>query len=334
MKAAVCTQYGKTKDVVEIMDVDKPQVNSNDVLIEVHSASVNPIDYKVQKGMLKSVQKLSFPFIMGYDVSGVVIEAGNNTKQFKVGDEVFSRVDSQRFGTFAEYIAVDEKFVACKPGNVTHSEAASVPLVALTSWQCMFDVAGLKSGQKILIHAGSGGIGTVAIQIAKSVGAEVATTTSTKNVALVKSLGADVIVDYTKEHFEDVLKDYDVVFETLGGENQVKSFSVLKDGGFLTSIVGIPSANWAKSQNLPFFMPMVFNFLNRKNRKLARQKNVGFEVVIMSASGEQLSKISNLISEEKLRPVLDKEFSLDQVKEALLYSQTRRAKGKITIKVR
>ncbi|WP_306252815.1 NADP-dependent oxidoreductase [Parvularcula sp. IMCC14364] len=331
MKAAICTGYGKIEDVVEVRDIKKPVVLQNDVLIKVHAASVNPIDIKEAKGDLKNVRKRAFPYTMGLDVSGVVVEAGSGTSKFKVGDEVYSRVDSDRCGTFAEYSAVDEKFVARKPQNISHTEAAAVPLAGLTAWQCMFDAAGMKSGQKILIHAGSGGVGTIAIQIAKSFGAHVATTTSTSNVDLVTQLGADIVVDYKKQRFDEVLRDYDVVLETLGGENQVRSFSVLKNGGYLVSIVGIPSAEWAKSQNLPFYMPLLFGFLNRKNNQLARQKKAGFDMVLMQPNAEQLGKITDLIERDELRPVIDREFSLDEVQEALSYLQTGRAKGKIVI---
>ncbi|MEL6359859.1 MAG: NADP-dependent oxidoreductase [Pseudomonadota bacterium] len=333
MKAAICTAYGEIEDVVEIRDIEKPVVLPNDVLIKVHAASVNPIDIKEAKGDLKNVRKRTFPYTMGLDVSGVVLDVGSESSRFNVGDEVYSRVDSDRCGTFAELIAVDEKYVARKPKNITHAEAAAVPLVGLTAWQCMFDAAGLKSGQKILIHAGSGGIGTIAIQIAKSFGAYVATTTSTKNVDLVTHLGADIVVDYKKKRFDEVLRDYDVVLETLGGENQVRSFSVLKKGGFLVSIVGIPTAEWARSQNLPFYMPILFGLLNRKNNRLARQKKAGFDMVLMQPNAEQLDKITDLIERDELRPVIDREFSLDDIKEALSYSQTGRATGKIVINV-
>lgn len=334
MKAIVCTKYGETEAVVELRELPPPEVLPNDVLIDIHAASVNPVDYKIQQGAMKAIRKFSFPFIMGYDVSGVVVAVGSAAKQFKVGDAVFSRVDSYRFGTFAEFIAVDEKYIALKPANISHQEAAALPLVALTAWQALHTTAKVQKGQKVLIHAGAGGIGSIAIQLAKQLGAEVTATTSTKNVALVKSLGADTVIDYKQQAFEKVLKDVDVVFETLGGENQDKSFQVLKAGGVLASIVGIPSAAWARAEGLPFFMPWLFNLMNWKNQKLAKKHQVRFESIIMGPDGKNLAIIAAMAAEGKIKAVIDKVFPLAQTKEALLYSQSGRATGKIVISVK
>ena len=265
MDAIVCSRYGKTEDVVTMSEMPKPEILVNDVLIETRAASINPVDYKIQEGKQKSVMNLDFPFIMGSDVSGVIVELGSQAKLSRLGDEVFSRVVTNRFGTFAEFIAVDENLVAKKPMNITHEEAASFPLVTLTAWQALINTAKLKAGQSVLVHAGSGGVGSVAIQIAKSVGAVVTATTSTANVEMVKNLGADVVIDYTQQQFEDLEADYDIVLETLGGNHQQNSFGVVRKGEVLVSIVGVPSARWAKEKRLPFYMPWIFHFLNRKN---------------------------------------------------------------------
>ncbi|TAK90494.1 MAG: NADP-dependent oxidoreductase [Burkholderiaceae bacterium] len=333
MKAIVCTRYGATEDVVELRQMPKPTVGPQDVLIAAHAASVNPIDYKIQRGDLKVIMRLSFPFVMGFDVSGIVVETGAQVTHFKPGDAVFARVDTNRFGTFAEFVATDAQFVAHKPAQLSHAEAAALPLAALTAWQALYEKAHLKQGQKVLIHAGSGGVGSLAIQLAKHVEAQVATTTSTANVDLVKSLGADVVIDYKTQKFEDVLQDYDAVFETLGGANQEKSFRVLKPGGVLVSIVGIPTAAWARQHGLPFFMPWLFDFMNRNNNRLARKHQVRFDALMMTPNGKQLEQIAILAEEGKLKPVIDRVFPLEQTQQALLHSQSGRSRGKIVIQI-
>ncbi len=333
MKAIVVTRYGKTEEVVELRDMPAPVVGPRDVLIEVHAASVNPIDFKMQQGELKAVRKLQFPYIMGFDVSGVVKAVGSEVYGFQPGEAVYSRVDGERFGTFAELVAVDEQFVAHKPARLSHAEAASLPLVALTSWQA-FGRASLKAGQRVLVHAGAGGIGTIAIQIARALGAKVATTTSARNVELVRSLGADTVVDYQQQQFDTVLSNYDMVLETLGGDNQRRSFSVLKPGGILVSILGVPTAAWARQQKLPFFMPWLFGWLNRGNDKLARQHKVQWDMLLMQPDGQQLRGISDLVEAGLVTPVIDRVFPLAQAKQALLHSQSGRARGKIVIEVK
>ncbi len=334
MKAIVCTKYGETADVVELREIAKPTAGSNEVLIEVHAASLNPVDFKIQQGALKAIRKLTFPFVMGFDVSGVVVAVGTGVSRFKAGDEVFSRVGAAYMGTFAEFVKVDEKFVAAKPGNISHQQAAALPLVALTTWQALVSVANLQTGQRVLIHAGAGGIGSIAIQIAKVLGAHVTTTTSTKNVAMVKALGADEVIDYKTQAFEQVLKDIDIVFETLGGENQVKSFRVLKAGGILVTIVGIPTSDYAREEGLPVYMGWLFDMMNRKNRGLAQAQNARFAPVLLQPEGSKLAIIADMVASGKIHPVIDKVFPLEQTKEALLYIQTGRATGKIVIAVK
>ena len=334
MKAVVCTKYGETADVVEMRDIPKPSAGANEVLIEVHAASLNPVDFKIQQGALKAIRKLSFPFVMGFDVSGVVVAAGAGVRQFKVGDEVFSRVGATYMGTFAEFVKVDEKYVAAKPANISHHEAAALPLVSLTTWQVLVTTANLQPGQRVLIHAGAGGIGSIAIQIAKLLGATVIATTSTKNVAMVKALGADQVIDYKTQAFEEVVKDVDVVYETLGGENQVKSFRVLKPGGVLASIVGIPSSTWAREEGLPVYMGWLFDLLNWKNRRLAKKQGARFAPVLLQPEGSKLAIIAEMAASGKIHAVIDRVFRLEQTKDALLYIQSGRAVGKIVIEVK
>jgi NADPH:quinone reductase-like Zn-dependent oxidoreductase len=307
MKAAVIREYGAP---IEIADIPQPALLADSVLIEVHAASVNPVDGIVQAGYLKEMMPISFPFTMGFDISGVVVEVGTQVSKFKKGDEVFSRPNGMQAGTIAEYAVIKEEELAIKPANISHQGAASIPLVGLTAWQAMVIKGNLQKGQKILIHAGSGGVGTLAIQIAKHLGAEVATTTSAANIDMVKSLGADVVIDYKTQDFEEALSDYDLVFDMMGGEIMEKSFKVLKKGGSLISIKGEDS------------------------KGLAAQYGVQFDAFFMWPSGEMLSQLAQLISDGALKPVIDRTFSIDQIQEAYTYLLGGRAKGKIVIDVK
>ena len=240
MKAVVYKDYTAN---IEIIDIEKPKLQDKSVLVEVHAASINPIDNILHAGYLKEMLELSFPHVMGYDVSGKVIEVGKDVLNVKVGDEVFARPNQEDAGSIAEFARIQENELAIKPENLSHIDAASVPLAGLTAWQALVTKGNIKQGDKVLIHAGSGGVGTLAIQIAKHFGATVATTTSSKNIELVKSLGADLIIDYTTQSFEDDLSDYDLVFDMIGGDVLAKSFKVLKKGGTLISIKGQDTEN-------------------------------------------------------------------------------------------
>jgi NADPH:quinone reductase-like Zn-dependent oxidoreductase len=308
MKAAVIKDYGAQ---VEILEVPRPQLLADSVLIEVHASSVNPVDGIVQAGYLKEMMPITFPFTMGFDVSGVVLEVGEQVSKFKIGDEVFSRPNGMQAGTIAEFSVIKEEELALKPSNISHQETASIPLVGLTAFQAMVTKANLQKGQKILIHAGSGGVGTLAIQIAKHLGAFVATTTSGSNTEMVKNLGADIVIDYKTQNFEDEIKDYDVVFDMMGGDIMNRSFKVLKKGGCLVSIKSFEDT-----------------------KGLAKQYGLKFESFFMWPSGEMLRQLAQLISDGALKPVIDRTFSIDQLKEAYDYLNTGRAKGKIVIEVK
>jgi NADPH:quinone reductase-like Zn-dependent oxidoreductase len=308
MKAAVIKEYGAQ---VEIIDVPRPELLADSVLIEVHASSVNPVDGIVQAGYLKEMMPITFPFTMGFDVSGVVLEVGDQVSKLKIGDEVFSRPNGIQAGTFAEFAVIKEEELALKPLNISHQEAASIPLVGLTAFQAMVTKANLQKGQKILIHAGSGGVGTLAIQIAKHLGAYVATTTSGSNTEMVKNLGADIVIDYKTQNFEDEIKDYDVVFDMMGGDIMNRSFKVLKKGGCLVSIKSFEDS-----------------------KGLAKQYGIKFESFFMWPSGEMLAQLAKLISDGALKPVIDRTFSFDKLKEAYDYLNTGRAKGKIVIEVK
>jgi alcohol dehydrogenase len=330
MKAAFITRYGGP-EVLQVGEQPKPQVGPYDLLVQVKAASVNPVDFKTRSGGLKTIIAYGFPLILGGDVSGVVVETGAKVSRFKPGDEIFSRVDKVRIGTFAEYAAVRESDAAAKPNNLSHAEAASIPLVGLTCWQALRDLAGLKSGQKILIHAGSGGIGTFAIQLAKQIGATVATTVGARNADLVKRLGADIVIDYAAQRFEDLVGDCDVVFDTLGGDIQRRSCALLKPGGTLVTIAGIPTAKVMRAWGLPVWVQWFAAAANFRSSRLARARNVRFEYLFMQSSGAQLGAIAAMLKSGAIVPVVDRIFSLDQAREAIARCESGHTVGKVII---
>ncbi len=333
MKAFTVERYGKG-NAMRLIDVPTPELRDDEVLVEVHAAGVNLLDAKIRNGEFKLILPYRTPFVLGHDVAGVVVKVGRNVQQFKTGDEVYSRPDDFRIGTFAEFIPIKEASLAHKPKNISMEEAASIPLVALTAWQALVEKAKINKGQKVFIQAGSGGVGTFAIQLAKHLGATVATTTSTANVAWVKALGADVVVDYKKDDFEKILSDYDVVLNSQDGETLNKSLSVLKSGGKLISISGPPDPAFAEAIKAPWLVKQVMRALSFGARKKAKRLNVDYSFLFMKASGSQLRQITPLIESGAIRPVVDKVFPLESTNEALAYVESGRAKGKAVIKVR
>lgn len=333
MKAFILDRYGK-KEQLRAADVPEPELRDDDVLIQVHAAAVNLIDAKVRNGEFKLILPYRTPFVLGHDVAGVVVRVGPKVRQFKAGDEVYSRPDDLCIGTFAELVAVKEASVAIKPKNISMEEAASIPLVGLTAWQALVEKARLKKGQKVFIQAGSGGVGTFAIQLAKHLGATVATTTSSGNAALVKSLGADVIVDYKKDAFDEKLSDYDVVLNSQDGKTLAKSLGVLKPGGTLISISGPPDPQFAQDSKASWVVTQVMRALSFGVRRQARRLQVGYSFLFMKSSGSQLQKIAQLIEAGAIRPVVDRVFPFEATNEAMAYVESGRAKGKVVIKVR
>ena len=314
-------------------ETPEPQLRDRDVMVQVHAAGVNPLDSKIRDGEFKLILPYRLPLILGNDVAGVVARVGAKVRRFKPGDEVYARPDKDRIGTFAEFIAMDEADVALKPRNLTMEEAASIPLVALTAWQALVERAQLKRGQKVLIHAGSGGLGTIAIQLAKHLGATVATTTSTANIDLVKSLGADIVIDYKRDDFETNLSGYDVVLNSLGKDTLEKSLSVLKPGGKLISVSGPPDAAFAKANHSNWPLQQVMRLLSFSIRNKARSRRVTYSFLFMRANGEQLSRITPLIEVAVIRPVIDRVFPFEATNEALAYVEGGRSKGKVVVKV-
>lgn len=333
MQAFIVERYGK-KNALKQVDMPTPELRDDEVLVEVHAAGVNLIDSKIRGGEFKLILPYRTPFVLGHDVAGVVTRVGSRVRQFKVGDEVYSRPDDLRIGTFAEMVAVREDSLSIKPKNLTMEEAASLPLVGLTVWQALVEKAKLKKGQKVFIQAGSGGVGTFAIQLAKQLGATVATTTSTSNVAWVRDLGADVVIDYKKEDFEKVLSGYDVVLNSQDGKTLAKSLNVLRPGGMLITISGPADPLFAEEIKAPWFVRQVIGLLSLKTRRMAKRLGVDFSFLFMRANGSQLTQITSLVESGAIRPVIDKVFPFAAANEALAYVESGRAKGKVVIKVR
>lgn len=334
MKAYIVKKYSK-KDKLQLTDWAEPTVNENDVLVQVHSAGVNLLDSLIRNGEFKLFLPYKPPFVNGHDVAGIVKKIGSKVSNFKVGDEVYSRVSDYRIGTFAEYISIDEKDVSLKPTNISMEEASSIPLVGLTAWQAFVEIGKIKSGQKVFIQAGSGGVGTFAIQLAKHLGAFVATTTSTKNIDLVKSLGADLIIDYKTEDFETKLKDYDLVLHSNRDTKILdKSLRILKSGGKLISLVGPPTPEFAAQIGLPWYLKLVTKLISSRAKKNAKKLNTSFVFLFMRSEGKQLSQITKLIEAGVIKPVIDKVFPFEQINEAMAYVETGRSKGKVVVKVK
>lgn len=333
MKAFVVDRYQK-QAALRLADMPAPELHEDEVLVEVHAAGVNLLDAKIRSGEFKLILPYPLPLILGHDVAGVVVKVGQRVRQFKPGDEVYARVDDFRIGTFAEFVPVKEASLALKPKGLTMEEAASIPLVGLTAWQALVERAGLTKGQKVFIQAGSGGVGSFAIQLAKHLGGTVATTTGTTNVELVRSLGADVVVDYKSQDFEAVLRDYDVVLNSQDGKTLDKSLRVLKRGGKLISISGPPDPEFGREIGARGPVRLVMRLLSSGVRRRSRRLGVGYSFLFMKASGSQLREITRLIDAGAIHPVIDRVFPFASTNEALAYVEAGRAKGKVVVKLK
>ena len=332
MKAFVVDKY-KKMGALRLADMPEPDVGANDVLVRIQATAINLLDSKVRDGEFKLFLPYKPPFILGHDLAGTVLRVGAHVRGFKAGDQVYGRPRDHRVGTFAETISVDQADLALKPASLTMEEAASIPLVGLTAWQALVEVGKVKPGQKVFIQAGSGGVGTFAIQLAKRLGATVATTTSSKNIDPVKSLGADVVIDYKTQDFEQVLSGYDLVLNSQDAATLAKSLNVLKPGGQVISISGPPDLPFAQSLKLDLFFRLLTRILSRRTLKQAKARGVGFRFLFMYANGAQLAQIAALIDAGVIRPVVDRVFPFAQTAEALAYVETGRAKGKVVVKV-
>lgn len=311
MQAIVIEAYGSSDQLIE-KEVPIPTIKDNQVLVELHATSINPIDWKLREGYLQKNLPFEFPIILGWDAAGIIKNVGTNVTNFQIGDRVFARPETTAGGTYAEFTAIDENLLAKMPENLSFEEAASVPLTGLTAWQCLVDFSDIKSGDNVLIHAGSGGVGNFAIQIAKSFGAYVASTASGKNEKFLKELGVDEFINYKDENFKEILKDYDIVLDTMGGKIQEKSFDVLKRGGKLVSIVQPP------------------------DEKVAESKGITAGFLWLEPNGKQLAELGKLIKREQVKTNVGHTFpfSQDGLRDAHKLSESHHAKGKIVIKIK
>lgn len=332
MKALILKKYGGPDQIV-FADIPKPALKPDEMLVRVHAVGLNPVDTMIPKGAFKPILRFQLPATMGSDLAGVVAEVGSRVTRFKVGDAVFASIFDLGTGSLAEFAVVPESAAALKPSNLDFVQAASIPMVGLTAWQALKERARVKPGQKVFIPAGSGGIGTFAIQLAKHLGARVGTTTSTGNVGLVRSLGADEVVDYKKQEFEEVLRDYDVVLGTVRGDSLKKSLRILKSKSNVVSLIGPPDAAFARARGMNFFMKLVFGLLSRGIIRKANERGAVYSFLFVHPDGRQLAEIGSLLQAGKIRPVIDKVFLFDQAKEALAYLEKGRAKGKVVVQV-
>ncbi|MFJ4813887.1 NADP-dependent oxidoreductase [Streptomyces sp. NPDC088801] len=326
MRAFVVTKY---REPLQEADVPEPTVGEHDVLVRVEAAGLNPLDEKIRAGEFKQILPYRLPLILGNDVAGTVIGVGAAVRGFKPGDEVYARPDQDRIGTFAERIAVAEADLALKPASISMEAAGSLPLVALTAWQALVERGKVQPGQKVLIHAGAGGVGSIAIQLAAHLGASVATTTSGSNADFVRALGADTVIDYRTQDFEQLLTGYDLVLDSLGGKNLEKSLRVLKPGGKAIGIAGPPDPAFGREAGLNPLLRLAVAALSRKIRKQA--KRLGDEFLFMGASGDQLRQITTLVEQGVLRPVVGKVAGFDQTPQALESLSRGGIRGKAVI---
>ena len=326
MKALQLIKYGEIKESLVFTDIQKPSVQANDVLIEVKAAAINPIDKGIILGNLQAMLPIPLPSTLAYDVSGIVVEKGENANDFEIGDLVYARVPQEQMGTLTEFVSVTTQAVSKKPGNISFEEAAGLPLAGLTALQSL-EYAGIKENDKVLIHAGSGGVGSFAIQYAKSKGAYVYTTTSTNNVKWVKELGADNVIDYKTEDYKTRVKDADIVFDTLGQTYTAESFEVVKQGGKVVSVVGPLDEASAKMFGMNDYT------LPEELATLSKAKDAEYKFIFMHPNGSHLNTIKTLVEDEKIKPIVDKVYPFTEGIEAFDHLASGRAKGKIIVKI-
>ena len=330
MKAFLLEAYGKGAKL-RAADLADPQPGPRDVLVRVHAAGLNQLDSKIRDGAFKLILPYKLPLVLGHDLAGVVVAVGAKVTAFSPGDAVFARPRDGRIGTLAELIAVDQEDVALKPAGLTMAEAAGIPLVGLTAWQALVELGDVQPGTRVLIHAGSGGVGSIAVQLAKHLGAFVATTTSGANAPMLRDLGADLVIDYRKDRFETLLSGYDLVICGQDGDTLERSLQVLRPGGRLVSISGPPTVGYARAQGMNWLMQQVVRLLSLGIRRKARARGVRYDFLFMRADGGQLASLAALIDAGAIRPVIDRIFPFDQTNEAFAHLDTGRARGKVVV---
>ncbi len=333
MRAFFIRRYGGP-EVLEEGELPSPSLGPRDVRISVHAASINPVDWKIRQGKVRVLLPYRFPLILGNDCAGEVTEVGSEVKAFKPGDAVWARLDKDRIGAFAEEVVAPDEAVAPKPSRLSYEEAASLPLVGLTAWQALVEVGKLSAGQTVLVHAGAGGVGSVAVQLGRHLGVRVVSTASTNNVELVKGFGADEVVDYRSQRFEDVVRDADLVFDTVGGDTQLRSFQCVREGGLVVSIADRPDVALARAWGVSPVLWPIFAFMSARANFAAWRHGARYSYLFMHPSGEQLRQLGNLVDTGKLRPHVDRVFPFSQTREALAYAESGQARGKVVVRVR
>lgn len=332
MKAFTFKRYGKSPEL-GFDDVDFPSPGDDEILVKVYAVGLNPIDNMIPTGMFKRVLHFSLPATLGSDVSGVVVATGRRVTRFKAGDEVFASIFDRGTGSLAEFVRVPENLAALKPATLDFVQAASLPMVSLTSWQALTERAKLRAGQKVFIPAGSGGIGSFAIQLAKHLGATVGTTTSTANIDWVNRLGADEVVDYKKQEFEKVLSGYDIVLGTIRGDAIEKSTQILKPGGKIVSLIGPLDTAFARERHLNVFLRFVLGLMSRKIMQLSKKRGLTYSFLFVRPDGSQLSQIAELMDAQRIKPVIDNVFPFAETGDAFAYLARGHAKGKVVVKI-
>ena len=333
MKALTFKRYGKSPEI-GLTDIPRPTPKADELLVQVHAASLNPIDNMITTGMFKPVLHFQLPATLGSDLAGIVTEVGSKVTRFKPGDAVFASIFDLGRGSLAEFAVVPESAAALKPANLDFVQAASIPMVGLTAWQALKERANLQASQKVFIPAGSGGIGTFAIQLAKHLGAKVGTTVSTGNLKLVRDLGADEVVDYKQQEFETMLRGYDAVLGTIKGDVLEKAIAILKPGSKIVSLIGPLDAAFARARGLNVLLQFVFGLMSRKIRRLAKKRNVAYSFLFVHPDGTQLTEIGELFETQRIKPVIDKVFPFEQAKAALEYLAEGHAKGKVVVRIK
>lgn len=330
MKAFVFKRYGRSARP-EFTELPHPTVGPDEILVKVHAVGLNPIDNMIPRGTFKPLLTFELPAVLGSDLAGVVVAVGSRVTRFRPGDAIFASLFDLGRGALAQWVVVPEHAAALKPASLDFVQAASIPMVALTAWQAFTEHAPLAPGQQVFIPAGSGGIGSFAIQLANHLGASVATSTSTANVEWVRQLGADVVIDYTQQEFDAVLQGYDLVLGTLRGDAIERSLPILRAGGRVVSLVGPLDAAFARARNMNVVMTALFGLMSWKINRLARRRGVTYAMMFVRPDGAQLTRIAELLDAGKLRPVIDKVLPFEQAGEALAYLATGRARGKVVV---
>ena len=332
MKAVQIDNYSKTIDSVKIREVSIPEIKPDEVLVKVKSVGINPVDNMITRGDVKLITPYSFPLTIGNELAGVIEKTGEKVTEFKEGDRVFSRLPTNKIGAFAEYIAINKKDLAKIPEYLSFNEAAAIPLTALTAYQAL-DILQVKSGETLFISGGSGGFGAMAVPLAKARGIKVITNGSLENKERVLALGAEQFLDYKTEDYVQLLHDVDGVIDTIGGKDTEKQFSILKQGGKLVSLKGMPNGRFAKKMGLPLWKQWIFGFAGRSFDNMAKKRNQEYHFIFVQSSGEQLSEIAKVLEENLIRPSIDSIYSFDDIAKALVKVDKGSSRGKTIVEI-